>query len=423
MNKTIAHILVILCVFLGGIAVGKVISDEYFQTEIQNSNTTPLPHTTPTEVFSEKSSKLPSHVLEGISTKKLDQVYSILKKHYLTPEEITSQKLEEWMIRGILYSVEDPYTEYFNEEQSEEFMSEMSGDFEGIGAVLEKRKGTLYITEVLSKRPAALSGLLPGDIIISVDDQPVKNETIWESVLRIRGEKGTDVTLEIARKGEIKIITVTRANIHVESVALHFVGEKEDIAYLEVSQFGDTLQKEFAKAFQTIQNKDPKGIIIDMRYNGGGYMYGAVDLASYFLPPKTPVVQTKTKHGIQEVLYTDKRNNRDEETPIVILINGGTASSAEIFTAALTEHNRASTVGENTFGKGVVQKIFPLQIGSDEFVKITISAWLTPNGIQVSNEEPLIPSFVVEWDRSDMTEEEFKKGHDPQKDEAIRLME
>jgi len=366
---------------------------------------------------------LPSHVFDGVKTQRLNHVYSLLKKHYIDPEEITSEKLEEWLIRGILYSVEDPYTDFLNEEQSEDFKEGMEGDFEGVGIALEKRKGRLYITEVFKKLPAAKAGMLPGDIIIAVDGLSVKDETIWETILRIRGEKGTEVEIEVLRNGSTISMPVIRDKIHVESVNIEFVGKEENIAYIEVTQFGDTLQSEFKKAFEAVQQNNPKAIIMDMRYNGGGYMYGAVELASYFLPAKSKVLQIKTRNGIEENLYTDRRNTRDEETPLIILINGGTASSAEIFTLALTEHGRATTLGEKSFGKGVVQQMFPLGLTTGEFVKITISAWLTPNGVQVSHEAPIIPDVEVEWDRLEMTEEQFLDNWDPQKQRAIEILD
>ncbi len=374
-------------------------------------------------------------LVNKLATPKFKKVYSLLKRNYYQPEDITDEKLEEWLIRGILYSVEDPYTDYFNEKQSDEFKDEMKGDFEGIGAVLEKRKKNLYITEVLKKRPAALSGLLPGDVIIEVDKKSVKDETIWETILRIRGEKGTDVTLKIVRNGEVKDIVITRANIHVENVTFEMVGsnpENKNIAYFDISQFGDTLNDEFATVYkQFLQIKSKKnvsGIILDLRYNGGGYLDGAVNLASYFLDTNLTVLKIETNKGIESVLRSKNLSvfsgvKKDTKTPIIILVNGGTASSSEIFTGALQEHKRATVVGEKTFGKGVVQQIFPLGRGSDEFVKITIAKWLTPNEKNVTHENPIIPDEIVEWDRSEMTDEEFATEYDPQLEKAIEMLE
>jgi len=383
----------------------------------------------------ETNSDKKNSIIDKLSNKKFKKVYSLLQRNYYQPEDITDEKIEEWLIRGLLYSVEDPYTDYFNEEQSDDFKDEMKGDFEGIGAVLEKRKKNLYITEVLKKRPAAKAGLLPGDIIIEVDEKSVRDETIWETILRIRGEKGTDVLLKIVRKGEVKDITITRANIHVENITLQWLGKNNTIAYFDISQFGDTLNEEFLEAYKQFQLKkedktsaDVSGIIIDLRYNGGGYLDGAVQLASYFLPKDVVVLKIETNKGIESVLKSQKLSvfsgmKKDITTPIVILVNGGTASSSEIFTSALKEYNRATVVGENTFGKGVVQQIFPLGIASDDFVKITIAKWLTPSEANLTYENPIIPDEIVEWDRSKITDEQFENKYDPQLEKAIEILE
>ena len=423
----------IITIFAGGILCGKIVSDEFSFRE--NSNIEQIPSFI-TEELSQNNNELskvsegeeekintPEKLFSDIDVNKLEKVYKILEKNFVSPEKITTENLEEWLIRGILYSVEDNYTDYFNEEQSEEFKNEMKGDFEGVGAVLEKRKKILYITEVLKNRPAAQSGLLPGDMILSVDGKDVSDETIWETVLRIRGEKNTDVKLEILRRGEKKEFTVTRNVIHVENVTITWAGKNNDIAVLEVNQFGDDLKKEFAEAFTEMKSKPYTAIIIDMRYNGGGYMQGAVDLASYFLPKNKTVLMVETKNGIEEVLKSHSSTAKDLDSPLIILINGGTASSAEIFTASLSEHGRAQTLGEKTFGKGVVQQLFPLSLGSDEFAKITIAKWLTPNKRNVTHEEPLTPDTLVEWDRSIMTDDQFEKNYDPQLEKAIEILE
>ena len=411
-------------------------------TEVENQNvsdesTVTISSAEPTLEPSniETNSDKKNSIIDKLSNKKFKKVYSLLQRNYYQPEDITDEKIEEWLIRGLLYSVEDPYTDYFNEEQSDDFKDEMKGDFEGIGAVLEKRKKNLYITEVLKKRPAAKAGLLPGDIIIEVDEKSVRDETIWETILRIRGEKGTDVLLKIVRKGEVKDITITRANIHVENITLQWLGKNNTIAYFDISQFGDTLNEEFLEAYKQFQLKkedktsaDVSGIIIDLRYNGGGYLDGAVQLASYFLPKDVVVLKIETNKGIESVLKSQKLSvfsgmKKDITTPIVILVNGGTASSSEIFTSALKEYNRATVVGENTFGKGVVQQIFPLGIASDDFVKITIAKWLTPSEANLTYENPIIPDEIVEWDRSKMTDEQFENEYDPQLEKAIEILE
>jgi carboxyl-terminal processing protease len=359
-------------------------------------------------------------IFKDLNSEKLLKVYNLLNNNFINPEKLTLENLEEWLIRGVLYSSEDPYTDYFNEEQSMKFKKDMQGDFEGIGAVLEKRKNLLYVVEVLPKRPAAITGLLPGDIIISVDENDIKDNTIWETVLKIRGKKGTNVTLEVIREGEIKEFIVTRDNIHVDNVSLSWKGEEKDIALIEISQFGDTLISEFHDIFLEMQKIDYKGIIIDLRYNGGGYMEGAIKLSSYFLPKNTKILQIESNKGIEDVFYTDNQKFKDVKTPIIILINKGTASASEILTLALTENNRAKTLGEKTFGKGVIQQIYPLDFSKQEFVKITIAKWLSSKGLNVTEDKPIIPNILVEWDRSLDKNKDFSlERYDPQLERAL----
>ncbi|HIQ56793.1 TPA: S41 family peptidase [Candidatus Gracilibacteria bacterium] len=429
-------ILGILVGVLGGGFIGYFIDFDFdIDEDVQEVSVSPLEITpTPLLLNPANNIKKESDIVSELDNTKFKKVYALLKRNYYQPEDITNEKIEEWLIRGLLYSVEDPYTDYFNEEQGGEFKDEMKGDFEGIGAVLEKRKKNLYVTEVLKKRPAAQSGLLPGDVILEVDEKAVIDETIWETILRIRGEKNTDVVLKVVRKGEVKDIKITRQNIHVENITLKWLGEKNTIAYFDISQFGDSLNNEFLDAYKQFQFKkedknsaNVSGIIVDLRYNGGGYLDGAVNLASYFLPKGAVVLKVETNKGIESVLKSKTLSvfsgmKKDTTTPLVILVNGGTASSSEIFTSALKEYGRATVVGEKTFGKGVVQQIFPLGFSSDEFVKITIAKWLTPNENNVTHENPIIPDEIVEWDRSKMTDKEFTAEYDPQLEKAIEIL-
>jgi len=355
----------------------------------------------------------------GISFEKLETVKKLLETHYVSPELITPQKMEEWMIRGVLYSVEDPYTDFFNEQQSQDFSKDMQGDFEGIGAALDKQKGKIVITEVMKGRPAAEVGLLPGDVIFSVDGETTEKETIYQAVERIRGKKGTTVSLEIYRNGEMKKFDIVRENIHVENVSFEM---KNDIALFEINQFGDTLEDEFEKAFQEMQKNNPKGIILDLRYNGGGYMDGAVALASYFLPENTKVMSLKEGQKQDEASFSKVQRLKDLNTKMIVLVNGGTASASEILAGALRDNKRSIIVGEKTFGKGVVQQIFPLSLGSDEMAKITIAKWFTPNGQNVTHENPIVPEKEISWDKSVMTDAEKEKKYDPQLEASITLL-
>jgi carboxyl-terminal processing protease len=380
--------------------------------------------------FLEKSER--KEISDIVGLEKADLAYSLLQKYYNEPGDISPEKIEEWLVRGILYSTEDPYTDYFNEEQGEEFEKSMAGDFEGIGAALEKRKGQLVIEEVLKGRPAAKVGLLPGDVIIEVDDEEIGDESIWDTVLKIRGEKGTVVKLGVYREGESGMLDfeIVRDTIHVESVEFSWKGENSDIAVFEISQFGDEMIAEMIKSLEKVEERKSSGqkisgIIIDLRYNGGGYLTGAVDLASFFLPENTKVVRMEERSQEGVDFFTQKSffSFSDTQTPLLVLVNGGSASASEIFAAAIAEHKRGKIVGEKTFGKGSVQQIFPLEKNPNEFIKITIAKWLTPQGKNFTHEEPLLPEVEIEWDYSAMTDEQKENNYDPQMEKAVEILD
>ncbi len=454
MKKIVGIFFIIIGSFLGGVFTEEKtdIFSAFFEENVQNiferkseeKNNSGENKEKEKSFFSWKDSFYPyldfserKKISEEISFKKADLIYSLLSKYYNQPEKISQEKLEEWIVRGILYSVEDSYVEFFNEEQGEDFSENMAGDFEGIGASLEKRKGALIIEEVLKGRPAAKVGLLPGDIILKVDGVAVEKETTWETVLRIRGKKGTLVKLEIFREGSgegfenFLTFDVTRDTIHVESVEFSWKGKNSDIAVFEISQFGDEMISELKKNLDKLEEKKIsgtkiKGIIIDLRYNGGGYLTGAVDLANFFLPEKTKIVRVEEKSGKGEDFFTEKNifdTFFDIQTPLVVLVNGGSASASEIFAATIQENKRGRIVGEKTFGKGTVQQMFPLEENENEFVKITIAKWLTPSGKNITHEEPLIPAIEVEWNHSEMTDEQKENNYDPQMEKAVEILD
>ncbi len=413
-------------------------TDEISGKNAKNSEKSPFSWLSESSYLYLKNSEK-KDITKDVSLEKVNLVYSLLKKYHNDSAEISDKKLEEWLVRGVMYSSEDPYSEFFNEEQGDDFEKNMAGDFEGIGAALEKRKENLLITEVLKGLPAAQSGLLPGDVIVKVDDKLVEDETVWEAVMRIRGEKGTTVKIEVFRGGKdggLKTFDVKRDTIHVESVEFSWKGEEKNIAVFEISQFGDEMIAELKKnlkkvsVFQKegeISGKKLKGIVIDLRYNGGGYLTGAVDLASFFLPENTKIVSVKKSSGEEEVYETEKSffgaAFSDTKTPLVVLINGGSASASEIFAGSIAEKKRGTLIGTKSYGKGSVQEIFPLEKNPNEFVKITIAKWLLPSGRNLTHEEPLVPEVEVKWDRSKMTDEQVENHYDPQMEKAVEFLE
>lgn len=296
-------------------------------------------------------------------------------------------------ISGLLSSVNDPYTVYFTAEDNQRFREDIEGSFDGIGVELIQKNGVPTVVAPLSDSPAAKAGIKAGDIISKVDGTDTSTLGFNETVNKIRGEKGTEVTLTIIRSGADEALTfeVERDTITVKSVTWE---EKEQsgkkFMYVKIRQFGDDTETLFAQAAADIIKDNPNGIIIDLRDNPGGYFESAVDLSSYFVDSGTVVIQQDKDGNKQQYSTTHSATLKNFKT--TVLVNGGSASASEIFSGALQDHKAGTLIGEKTFGKGSVQELINLTDGSA--VKITIAKWLTPNGRSI-NGEGITPDVEV----------------------------
>jgi carboxyl-terminal processing protease len=357
-----------------------------------------------------------------INVNSFEEGIEIIGENYVDPSVLTPKKISESLLKGLVMSLDDPYSEYFTGEEEKEFLDSLNGEFEGIGARLRKSGDSIAIEEVLRDTPAAKSGLLPGDIIIRVDGNATDGKSVADVVKEIRGEGGTIVMLSIFREGKDEILdfSVKRDKIHVESVTYK---EEKGIAIFTVSQFAEDTIPLFKKYLQEALLRQPKGIIVDLRYNAGGYLTGAVEMASFFLPKNSPILTVEYPNEQN----TEKRRGKEEhfssggnalDIPMVILINGGSASASEIFTGALRDNKRALIIGEKSFGKGSVQNIFPIESSTTgEKIKLTIGKWYPPSGVNVHDQQ-IEPNVFVE-----MTVEDMKEEKDPQLETAIEYLQ
>ena len=276
--------------------------------------------------------------------------------------ELNNQKLVEGAKRGMVEAVGDPYTVYFTAEEAKEFLGELEGTFEGIGAELALKEGGLTIVSTIDGSPAKAAGLMAGDTILMVNDKSTSEWSVEEAVKNIRGEKGTTVKLTIARPGQDKAqeISVVRDKITDPSVKTEITAD--NIGIMRITRFGqsDTVQlaREAAREFK---DKNVRGVVVDLRGNGGGYLESSRDIASLWLNNKVIVTQ-RTGGVVIDTLYS-----RGEPVlagvPTVVLSNEGTASASEILAGALRDNKAAKIVGTKTFGKGVVQDVRTLRDG------------------------------------------------------------
>ncbi len=341
-------------------------------------------------------------------------VWNELETKYVDADKVSVEDRVDGAIKGLVNSYDDPYTVFMSKSESEEFTASLEGTLEGIGAEITIEDESLTIVSPLKESPAEKAGLLPGDIIYQVNGEDTSEMTIFEAVSKIKGEKGTSVILTIIREGETEAfdVSIIRDSIDIESVSM----EKLDngIVYLSVNQFNDKTNEEFSKAVTGMILNEPKGLIIDLRYNGGGYLDIAVELLSYLLPSDTHVVTIKQRLKDDEKMKTNG-NAKITNIPLVVLTNKGSASASEIVAGAIQDLKRGVIMGTQTFGKGSVQEVEFYNNGSS--IRMTIAKWFTPNDRTIDH-VGLEPDIIVET-----LDEDLENDYDRQKEEAIKYLE
>lgn len=331
---------------------------------------------------------------------------------YIDKGSINQQNVLYGAIRGAVAAAGDDYTQYFDPKELEEFNSQLSGTFDGIGAEIVRKEGSIVITPI-DDTPASRAGLRAKDIIVKINGESTAEMSSDQAASKIRGPRGTEVTLTIYRDGQNGTfdVKIKRDKIDVKSVKLSYktVNDKK-IAVIELSKFGSDTSQAFAKAVNDLLAAGAKGLVIDERNNPGGYLETSVDLASYWLP-KGDLVVTEARSDKDNQTYNSTGYGRLTGLKTVILINGGSASASEILAGALHDHGVATLVGEKSFGKGSVQQLFNLP-DNQGAVKITIAKWITPSGKNL-NKDGLVPDVKVE-----LTDDDIKADKDPQLDRA-----
>jgi len=339
-------------------------------------------------------------------------VWEKLENQYVDSDKINGETMVYGSIKGLVDSLSDPYTVFMTPDETKEFSSSLEGTLEGIGAQLTVKDKKLIIVSPLKNSPAEKAGLLAGDIIDKIEGKPASEMTLLDAVMNIRGEKGTTVIMTIIRENNEPFnVSIVRDSIDIESVTVEKLDG--DLVYLGVNQFNDKTNDEFGKAISELILDEPKGLIVDLRFNGGGYLDIAVELLSYLLPSGTDAVLIKEK-GKEDNMLKTNGNPKLLKTPLVVLVNESSASASEILAGAIQDHQRGIIMGAKTFGKGSVQQVDTFSDGSS--IRMTIAKWFTPNGRTI-NEVGLVPDMIVE-----ATEEDFKNEKDPQKDAAINYL-
>jgi carboxyl-terminal processing protease len=321
----------------------------------------------------------------------------------------TDQTRTYGAVRGMMESFKDPYTVFFEPPQTELQSQQLSGKFGGIGASVRRESDGRIVLSPFPDRPAAQSGVIEGDVLIKIDDTPITPDTQFEEVTSLlRGQVGTNVKIEIDRLGQRLAFDITRAEINIPSVTWRMLSQAPDVGYVRLNIFAQTSKDELIAAIGDLKKQGAKKLIFDLRDNGGGLLDAAIEIASQFVDGK--VVSEKRRDGGPRD-FTAEAAGAARDLPLVVLVNGGSASASEIVAGAIQDRGRGVLVGAKTFGKGSVQNVIPLSDGSS--LHVTVAEWLTPNGRQITG-QGLQPEVAVE-----LSSDDAANGRDPQLDQAI----
>ena len=384
------------------------------------------------------SSKEPPPSVQFVDTSRMWDVLQKVETMYYDKSAIDANKMLDGAIQGMVASIGDPYTLYLPPTQNTNFKQNLAGQFEGIGAELGQKGKDVVVIAPLDGSPALKAGIKPGDIILGVDNLSIAGEDLNTIVNKIRGPKGTTVTLNIEHKGSTTPIAVKieRDTITVNSLTtwtkkvsdIDGIDQKADglsqagndkIIYIRLSEFGDNTNSDWQKLVISVNNqlksdKNIKGVVFDLRNNPGGYLNDAINIISEFVKSGTAVEQEDGDGKITQYPVSGKGLLTD--VPVVVLINKGSASAAEIVSGGLRDNHRAVLVGENSFGKGIVEQA--LDLGGGAGLHVTVAKWLTPNGTWVGNGKDgkgLTPDYPVQLDPKDPT-------HDTQLEKAVEVL-
>ena len=338
----------------------------------------------------------------------LSTTYDVLQRKF--DGKIDNAKIEDSAKAGLVAGAGDPYTVYLDAKSAKALNDQLSGTLSGIGAEIAIKNNRLTVVAPVADSPAAKAGISVGDVIIAIGKTDSSTLALDEAVSKIRGEKGTQVTLKIVRgTADPKDITVTRDVISVPSVKWSM--KDNNVGYINITQFGTDTTDKVRKAAGELKAQGAQRVVVDLRNDPGGYLDSAVKVASQFLPEGKVVVEERHNGKTQQKLSTEG-GGQLVGLPMVVLINGGSASASEILAGALRDNKSAKLLGEKSFGKGSVQEV--INVGDGAELKVTVAHWFTPSG-QGIDKQGIKPDIEVTQNKDD-----FNADRDPQLDRALQ---
>ena len=351
---------------------------------------------------------------------KLDYIEKLIDTYFLFDEETEREDPMDWMYIGYVASLRDPYSSYYSEEEYQSLMESTEGEYCGIGVMVSQNvyTGIVTVVKVFKDAPADIAGMLPGDIITAVEGMDISGMDLSLVVSdHIKGEEGTEVSLTVYRESVDDYVDLTMTRRIVQNPTVEYEMLEEKIGYISLSSFEDVSTAQFINAVDELEEQGMQGLIVDLRNNGGGVVSAAEGIADYLIPDGKDIVSFKGK-GVEDSTYVAK-DGHQMDVPMVVLVNGESASASEVLTGALKDHKLATVVGTRTFGKGIAQGIFPLPDGSA--LKLTTAYYYVPSGDCI-HKEGIEPDVFVELNEELETLVEIPKEDDNQIRAAIDVL-
>lgn len=350
---------------------------------------------------------------------KLEALEEVIDKYYYKDEDIDVEEMTEGMYSGLVDSLGDPYSVYYTAEEWHDLMADTEGIYYGIGAYLQldTATGLARINGVIADTPAEEAGLRENDIIYQVDGEMIQGLELSEIVSRVKGEEGTTVHLTVVREGETDYLEFDVERRRIESPTVNYEMYDNGVGYIQITEFDEVTTDQFTEALAVIKGSGAKGLILDLRSNPGGSLPVVVDIARSILP-KGLIVYTEDKYGKREEYTCDGKNELD--IPMVVLINGNSASASEILAGAIKDYNKGTLIGTTTFGKGIVQRVLPLTDGTA--LKLTISSYYTPKGNNIHG-IGIDPDIECEFDSEAYYERDVDNQLECAKQEIGKMIE
>lgn len=397
----VASALVASCIF-----VGVKLKDTFRFSSIQQTSAERNGESAATDVVNDES------------LAKLEAIEDVINEYYYKEEDINVDEMIEGMYAGMVDSLGDPYSVYYTEEEWNELMEDTEGIYYGIGAYvsLDETTGFGKISGIIANTPAEEAGLRENDIIYEVDGELMQGLELSEIVSHIKGEEGTIVHLTIYREGEEDYLEIDVERRQIEAPTVNYEMLDNGIGYIQITEFDEITVDQFTEALAVIEGSDAKGLILDLRSNPGGSLSAVVDIARQILPEGL-IVYTEDREGERTEYSCDGKN--ELQIPMVVLVNGNSASASEILAGAIKDYGIGTLMGTTTYGKGIVQRVLPLTDGTA--LKLTVSAYYTPKGNNI-HEIGIEPDIVCEFDADAYYDDGVDNQLESAKEEIQKMM-